>query len=302
MKNIDLLKNYYKEVCTPLIFVNENNLDDLNNVRIYLYDFNKQQELENFKKVFQEYMLMYVKNDDLIEVYDLSKNISEQLQREFKKIYKKMTPCRKTKANGIFGELFNDYYLKNILNEEILLAYVAKKEFNNNNEAKGIDIVCCENKNDILEIILSEAKFVGTVNSAKNSLIGDISGEDNHLNKTYINNYMDFVLNRQQGLDKQRRNEVTLKIKKINEKIILEEKNFIDTINELNYSLRFIYFAIFQHENNRNAESFRDSINKISQEFNQQVKQTGIINYSMEIIFIPTFNTSMDLKNKMEEE
>lgn len=63
--------------------------------------------------------------------------------------------------------MFNDYYLKNILNEEILLAYVSKKEFNNRNEAKGIDLVCCEDKDDTLEIILSEAKFVGNLNSAK---------------------------------------------------------------------------------------------------------------------------------------
>ena len=114
MGNIDILKKYYKEVCTPLIFVNETSLTKLMNVKVYLYDFNKQQELENFKKVFQEYMTMYVRNDDIINLYDLSKNISEQLQKEFKKIYKTITPDRKTGVNGIFGELFNDYYLKNV--------------------------------------------------------------------------------------------------------------------------------------------------------------------------------------------
>ena len=50
MGNIDILKKYYKEVCTPLIFVNETSLTKLMNVKVYLYDFNKQQELENFKK------------------------------------------------------------------------------------------------------------------------------------------------------------------------------------------------------------------------------------------------------------
>ncbi|HJJ05468.1 MAG TPA: SAVED domain-containing protein [Clostridiaceae bacterium] len=302
MGNIEILKKYYKEICTPLIFVNETFLKEITNVRVYLYNFNKQQELENFKKVFQEYMAMYVRNDDIINLYDLSQNISEQLQKEFKKIYKTITPDRKTGVNGIFGELFNDYYLKNILNEEILLAYVSKKEFNNRNEAKGIDLVCCEDKDDTLEIILSEAKFVGNLNSAKNSLIGDISGETNHLNSEYINNYMDFVLNRQQGLDSRRKENITLKITEINKKIIVEDKKFIDAINELGYSLRFIYFAIFQYENNRNIENFKDAINEILKEFAEQVKQTGVNNYSMEIVFIPTFNTSMNLKNKMEEE
>ena len=302
MENIDILKRYYKEVCTPLIFVNETSLEKLKNVKVYLYDFNREQELENFKKVFQEYMAMYVRNNDIINMYDLTKNISEQLQKEFKRIYKIITPDRKTGVNGIFGELFNDYYLKNVLNEEILLAYVSKKEFNNSNEAKGIDLVCCEDKNETLEIILSEAKFVGNLNSAKNSLIKDISGEDNHLNSKYINSYMNFVLNRQQGLDSIRKENVTLKINEINKKIILEDKKFIEAINELGYSIRFIYFAIFQYENNRNIENFEDSINEILKEFEKQIRKTEVNHYSIEIVFIPTFNTSMSLKNKMEEE
>lgn len=301
MGNIEILKKYYKEICTPLIFVNETSLKEITNVRVYLYNFNKQQELENFKKVFQEYMAMYVRNDDIINLYDLSQNISEQLQKEFKKIYKTITPDRKTGVNGIFGELFNDYYLKNILNEEILLAYVSKKEFNNSNEAKGIDLVCCQDDGEKLEIILSEAKFVGNLNAARNSLIGDICGIDNHLNTSYINSYMDFVLNRQQGLDKSRKDSVTLKINEINKKIILEEKNFIDTINELGYSLRFIYFAIFQYENNRNIANFKASVSELVESFNKQVSLLGVNNYKMEIVFIPTFNSSMDLKRKMEE-
>lgn len=296
------MKEYYKEVCTPLIFVNENNIEEFDNVKIYLYDFNKQQELENFKKVFQEYMAMYVRNEDIINLYELSSGISEQLQKEFRNIYKIITPDRKAESSGIFGELFNDYYLKNILDEEILLTYVSKKEFNNKNEAKGIDLVCCKEKNDILEIILSEAKFVGSLSAAKSSLINDISGKDNHLNSNYINNYMNFVLNRQEGLDKRRKEIITSQITEINKKIILENKSFIDTINELGYCLRFVYFAIFQYENNRNIENFKSSVMEMSKEFEEQVIQTGVNNYSMEIVFIPTFNESMDLKNKMEEE
>lgn len=156
MNNVEILKQYYKEICTPLIFINETYLNNNSSAKVYLYDFSKDKELENFKKVFQEYMAMYVRNEDIINFYDLSQDISSQLLKEFKKIYKKVTPDRKTGVNGIFGELFNDYYLKNVLNEDILLAYVSKKEFNNKNEAKGIDVVCCENKGERLEIILSE--------------------------------------------------------------------------------------------------------------------------------------------------
>ena len=113
---------------------------------------------------------------------------------------------------------------------------------------------------------------------------------------------MNFVLNRQEGLDKRRKEIITSQITEINKKIILENKSFIDTINELGYCLRFVYFAIFQYENNRNIENFKSSVMEMSKEFEEQVIQTGVNNYSMEIVFIPTFNESMDLKNKMEEE
>ena len=301
MRKIEILKQYYKEICTPLVFVNETYLRDKTYAKVYLYDFSSEQELENFKKVFQEYMAMYVRNEDIINIYDWTKNISEQLQEEFKKIYKKLTPDRPTKVNGIFGELFNDYYLKNVLNEEILLTYVFKKEFNNRNESKGIDVVCCENKEQSLEIILSESKFVTGLSKAKENLINDISGEENHVNLDYLNRYMEFVLNRQFGLEKIRAEEVTEKINELNKKIVLENKTFIEAINELNYSLKFVYFAIFSQSVRRNIEDFREAIESITLEFENQVKSVGINNYNMEIVFIPTFNSSMDLKNKMEE-
>lgn len=301
MGNIEILKQYYKEICTPLVFANETYLKDNTFAKVYLYDFSSEQELENFKKVFQEYMAMYVRNEDLIKYYDLSKDISGQLQREFRKIYRNITPDRAARNSGIFGELFNDYYLKNVLNEEILLAYVSKKEFNNRNESKGIDVVCCENKAESLEIILSESKFVTNLSSAKNDLISDISGDENHLNLEYLNRYMDFVLNRQAGLEQRRAREVTEKINELNRKIVVEDKTFIEAVNELNYSLRFVYFAIFSQRTRRNIEDFRESINAIIAEFRNQVEIVGINNYNMEIVFIPTFNGSMELKNKMEE-
>lgn len=86
-----------------MIFVNESNLREYDNVRIYLYDFSKPNELENFKKVFQEYMAMYVRNEDIINYYDLSNGISEKLQKEFKKIYKKIHLIEKQNLVGFLG-------------------------------------------------------------------------------------------------------------------------------------------------------------------------------------------------------
>lgn len=67
MNNIEILKKYYKEICTPLIFIGETCLEDNSSAKVYLYNFSKDNELENFKKVFQEYMAMYVRNEDIID-------------------------------------------------------------------------------------------------------------------------------------------------------------------------------------------------------------------------------------------
>lgn len=54
MENIYRLKEYYKRVCSPLVFVNEILLENNKNVKVYLYDFKTEEELSNFKKIFQE--------------------------------------------------------------------------------------------------------------------------------------------------------------------------------------------------------------------------------------------------------
>lgn len=301
MSNYDILKSYYKEVCAPLIFVGERIEGTENNIKVYLYDFSKKIEMENFKKVFQEYMFMYAKNYDIIEHLDLTKGVSSVLSKKYKNTFIEDTPRRETATNGIFGELFNDFYLRNILNENSMLAYASRRAYNNNSEAKGIDIVFCNDQLESLEIVLSEAKFVGNITYAKNSLISDISGTENHLNKGYIDSYMDFVLDRQGGLEKSRKESIISKIKAINGKRIAEEMGFIDIVNELNYSIKFVYFAIFQYENNRSIDKFRAVAEEIINEFYIKIKDTSIRNYSVDIVFIPTFNTSMVLKHKMEE-
>lgn len=295
-EKIRVLKEYYKRVCSPLIFVNETQLENNKIAKVYLYDFSTKEELENFKKVFQEYLPFYVLNFDLISLYDVENEINQQLRKDAEYIYKsKITPDRKTGVNGIFGELFNDYYIKNIINKEIFLTYLSRRTYNSGNwENQGIDIVACEEVNNRLNIILSEAKFVGSLSRAKEELKGDISGEHEHLNKEYINGYMDFVVNRQFGLDKVRSEEVQRLINEFNAKKWTEKLNFIDCINKLGCSCQFVYFAIFKQSGDRNIKDFKESINEIVNEFNNKIKETEIENYSIEVVFIPTFNTSMD--------
>ena len=77
MENIYRLKEYYKRVCSPLVFVNETSLENNKNVKVYLYDFKTEEELSNFKKVFQEYLPFYVRNYDSISKYKISDDDEE---------------------------------------------------------------------------------------------------------------------------------------------------------------------------------------------------------------------------------
>lgn len=303
MENLQKLKEYYKQHCSSLIFINETFLPNNKSAKVYLYNFSNEEELNNFKKVFQEYLPFYVLNLDYIESYIFDDTISEQLVKNAKFIYETdITPTRKTGMNGIFGELYNDYYIKNVLNDEILLQYLSRKDFNSpDSESKGIDVVACSKKDGKLEIIMSEAKFVGNLSTAKNNLKDDISGPTGHLNKEYINKYMNFVMYRQSGLDKERSKEIQKLVTEFNLKKWNEKLDFIDCINELDCSCRFIYFAIFRQCKKRTINDFQDEILEIIQEFNKNIVNTGINNYSIEVVFIPTFNESMTLKKKMEE-
>lgn len=303
MENIQKLKEYYKKECSPLIFINKTLLPNNKSAKIFLYNFTTDEELNNFKKVFQEYLPFYVLNLDYIESYTVDDTISSQLVNDAKYIYETdITPTRKTGINGIFGELYNDYYIKNVLDDEVLLEYLARKDFNSiDSESKGIDVAACNEKNGKLEIIMSEAKFVGNLSTAKKNLKDDISGQTGHLNKEYINKYMNFVMYRQNGLEKGRSKTIQGLVTEFNRKKWREKLDFIDCINALDCSCRFIYFAIFRQCQKRNIENFENEISEIVQEFNQNIINTGINNYSIEVVFIPTFNESMTLKNKMEE-
>lgn len=300
MTNQEILKNYYNHVCSPLIFVNEKILDNNTSAKIYLYDFTTEQELKNFKKVFQEYLIFYIKNYDTIDNLKIPQDndsISNFLVGKSKKIRKNIIlPQRAIKINGLYGELFNDFYLRNICQHEKFIAYISKRTYESgNNENKGIDNVTCSIIDNSLEIILSEAKFLVTTSAVSTGLISDT----NHVDLDYINDYMNIVLQKQAELIPERNLEINNKISSINDLVENENKSFVEAINALGYSIKFVFFAIFKNEE-RDILKYESKINDIVNSFNEKVGATGILNYNIEIVFIPTFNSSMDLKNEME--
>lgn len=303
MKNIMLLKEYYKRVCAPLIFINETNLENNKNAKVYLYDFKEEEELDNFKKVFQEYLPFYVKNFDRISRYkikDSDEEIGKMLLEKAKgiKFNSGSIPNRGTSIDGIYGEVYNDFYIRNVIDRDRLVSYLSRRSYERpKGENEGIDIVGCSLKDDKVEISFSEAKFMTNIYSAKANLIADTK---THLDKEFINGFMNFVLQRQGDLINERTEIVNEKINEFND--IKEDSglSFIEVLNKLQFSVRFIYFAIFNNKH-RDIIFYEGKIKEIINSFNSHIEKTGINNYDIEVVFIPTFNSSMMLKNKMEE-
>lgn len=247
MNNIDILREYYKRVCVPLIFVGEHILSNCQNAKVYLYDFKSQEELDNFKKVFQEYIPFYVKNFDRISRYELEKTdeeLADYLREKAKGIKtRKEIPDRDIAHSGVYGELFNDFYLRNVLSNDRLITFLSKRSYERQNcENHGIDVVVCSLKGESLEITFSEAKFVTTIGDAKNKLKSDVS---EHVTAEYINNYLQFVMQKQCEAMNERKETINEKVNEFNDLIEDENVSFIEALNRkivmLNLSfLRFL--------------------------------------------------------------
>lgn len=303
MENIHKLKEYYKRICSPLVFINETFLESNRKAKVYLYDFKTEEELNNFKKVFQEYLPFYVRNFDSIRKYKISDDdieIGKMLVEKAKHIKFKSgsIPNRGTEQDGIYGEIYNDFYIRNIIDKDRLISYLSRRSYERpKSENKGIDIIGCGLKNNKLEITFSEAKFVTDIYSAKSNLISDTK---NHLDKEFINDFMNFVIQRQGDIINERVVAINERISEFNDTIEETGLSFIEVLNKLEVSVKFIYFAIFNNKH-RDILFYEDKIQEIVSSFNSNINKTDINNYDIEVVFIPTFNTSMDLKNKMEE-
>lgn len=301
--NIEILQDYYKRICAPLIFINEFILENCCRAKVYLYDFKKEEELNNFKKVFQEYIPFYVKNFDRISRYKLTESdedISKLLISKARHIKKteNILPDRQIRMNGIYGEVYNDFYVRNVLQNERLITYLSRRSYERpNSENQGIDIVACSIKGENIEVVFSEAKFVTDINKAGIKLKDDVKS---HVDKEYINNFLQFVMQKQGEVINERKIEINNKINEFNDLMEDEDIKFIEALNRMNFSVKFIFFAIFNNEI-RETVIYENKIKEIIEEFNSKVKETGINDYSIEVVFIPTFNSSMKLKNKMEE-
>lgn len=306
------LRNYYEKNCAPLIFYGEQILENNKSCRMYFLDTTEKKELENYKKVFQEYLFLYVRNhdnlfnfDNLNEEYDELK-ISQALYANSKKVWddESLVITSNPITLGIYGELFDEFYLNIVKKENILLTYSTKYSFNSRN-IKGCDNIGIILENDNLTLILSECKFYADISGATKSLIEDIIGTDkekSHITKEYINRYLNFVVDKQHSLFSsiEDNKKIISILEKINHDILNAQIDItpIDILNKYNVKIRFDFFSIYndKYYTPKERKTYYQNIVKA---FNEQIKDTGIINYSIEIIFIPTKNISTEIKRSM---
>lgn len=311
MNVISKLHNYYLNNCKPLVFVGEKKLTSDNRCRMYFLDTTEESERQNYKKLFQEYLFCYIYNNDIISCTKNLLNaiseqeISDELILQGKLVHENhgVYPQSDFRRSGIYGELFNDFYLNIVKNEEILTTYDMRSNFRGDN-IHGVDIVAFKREGDSLCLIFSEAKFVSGISSASNSLCSDISGsesEKGHVTKEYINDYSYFLLNKPHSFINNKDDEVFIfnKTKELNSIIFNEHITPIEAFNKLNIKIRFDFFAVY-HDNNHIIDQRKNFYDNIVNEFNKSISKTGINKYDIEVIFIPTKNSSMNLKQEME--
>lgn len=305
------LKKYYNENCKSLIFVGEKILKNNNKCKMYFCDTTMDNELNNYKKVFQEYLALYVRNYDRLHYYkDLIRSssnseISTALLKYGKDIWTKSALIKTSspKTLGIYGEAINDFYLNIVKNENILITYSTKNSFNDRS-IKGIDVIATlwEDKN--LTLVFSECKFVESIYKASDGLYNDIVGTEKelpHVSSDYINRYMNFIVDKQHSIfseisDSQK---IMSILEILNNRIINYEKP-IDVINDLQIKIRFNFFAIY-NDNRFTPDEVESMYNKVLNAFNIKVESTGLKKYDIEIVYIPVKNSSSEVKEKMRE-
>lgn len=302
-----MLKNYFKENCSDLVFSNETVLEGNNNAKMYHVNVDAITEKNNYKKIFQEYLVLFIRSYEKLRYMDLDGNLSSETLLEYGKNTwnnKGLIITSKLMSSGIFGELFNDFYINIVKDENILITYSTKRGFGEKN-IKGVDVVGCMLEDDNFTFIFSESKFVGSASYAKESLKDDINGkktEASHITDEYINKFSEFMLDKSHSLyndESKKTTKIINTIDLINRKRYANEK-LIDIFNELNIKIRFVFFAIYTDTKFKASER-ETYYNEILHDFNNQIKKTGLKKYDIEIVFIPIINKSTEIKEYMSK-
>lgn len=296
------LKKYYKGTHEKKIFHTKLFSDDSSAHIMYIYEYEK--EIENFCSTFLCYLPYYVRNSDQLSTISDDDTENDLINRSKKIRISKIVPQRKIEVDGLYGELFLDFYLRIVCNRKCLITYGMKKAFSvaQNEEARGHDNVVYYLDNGKINICFCEAKFVSGASTAKTKLIEDINGATNknngHLSKDFLNDYIAFILEQNPSIDESDKSILNPFFEKLNAELD-DTNDFVNVLIKFDVCCNFIFFAIFD-STRKEPQKLIEHYNEIFNEATKKIKDLGIINYKIEIIFIPTDSKPLRIKGAIQ--
>ena len=302
----DKFKHFYKLNYETRIFYDRQNRKEKTYHILYLHD--NENEITNFVKTFVVYLPAYSKNNTMLKYLFNSGDIEENLLKESLKIFKnsKSLPHRNYKIDGLYGELFLDFYSRIVKDENFFITYAAKRPYDLNYESFGYDAVYYTiDDNNNISLILSESKFVSSKSSCNRSFLVDINGnekEKSHFTREYFNDYIGYILEKESYetyTDINKKEIIKNFVDELN-KWANEGKNYIDFIITNNIYVNVVLFGIFC-DDNENIVNFEDVYDNLEKELELRLIEMGLVNFKIEIVFIPTKSKSVTIKGEIND-
>lgn len=315
MVDYNKLITHYVDNYSSKVFMTRLTEKSRNFYVMYIYDVDK--ELQNFSETFLKYLPFYVRNNDYFVTLDDVEDIDEFLASRSKNLRRnsRIIPQRKIESDGIYGELFLDFYLRIVNNRNAILTFANKRSFNSNYETTGPDnVVYYIDSNSKINICICEAKFVAGASGAKKALIEDITGtpeipatptrdkiaeKPGHITDVYLNDYFQFIVEKGVNISEKDKKIFKPFLSDLNKELD-NGNNFLSVIMKHKICVNFIFFAIFD-STSKTPENLVQNYDEIYDTCKNYVVKLGLTNYKVEIVFIPTSNKTMIIKEAMEK-
>jgi len=304
MADIEELHEYFVENMKDKVFFEKKSISGKSYIILYLHDIVS--EVESFVETFVQYFPYCVWNEDQLEVLDISLGIKNALVEVSHRCWSsEIVPRRTIATNGIYGELYLDFYERIVNERKLIITYASRRSYANNQESKGFDHLGYLINNGKLEIVFGEAKYVSGASSAKDNLLADIRGKDDgseagHLTKEYIEDFTNFAVQKNQQFSEAERLELKELMRELNTNLVNGGENFLEYIIEQDIKVNVVLFAVFK-STFKTPERFESYYDELHDEAENALNSMGITNYSIEVVFIPTEATSMHIKEKIDE-
>lgn len=126
MPILDDIRNYYKTTLEKKVFFDKHTSLGITYYIMYLHDAVKEEEY--FVETFSQYFPYYIWNEDQLDTLNTSEGMKNSLERASKNCWNSQVVAkRKTQANGIYGELFLDFYERVVHDRKLIMTYASRR-------------------------------------------------------------------------------------------------------------------------------------------------------------------------------